>query len=97
MEKKGISIFELKVFGCFQKQPQSWLLHKDLEGMKLGVAARTIRGVTRKLEQEGVLEQVQMYPGYRYRLAKKTASNQDYLARLVAAQKVLDRSTGAAK
>lgn len=82
------STHEVQVFRVFSISPNRWFTNRDVAEQS-GVAYRTGRLHTSRLTKLGVLDQEQLFPGYRFRLASKlTRPAQEYVKRLEAAAEI---------
>lgn len=91
MESSEVSLHEVRVYLTFV-QNDGWMSARDVESMTDGVAYRTVRAHCAKLAKLGVLDQADVFPGHRYRLAKK-ARNSSYMQRLRQAVEVFGLAT----
>ena len=88
MDGPTLSTHHVKVFLAFKAHPLVWYSNLEIADLS-GVAHRTARLHTAKLAKAGVLDQEQVFPGYRFRLAAKpTKPAQDYVTRLARAAQV---------
>lgn len=83
-----ISRHELAVFQAATAQPAHWFTNHEL-AEAAGVSERTARLHTRRLADLGVLSEIKVYPGYRYKAAVCTTHGQDHYAKLLVAAEVL--------
>jgi hypothetical protein len=70
MEKNEISIHGIKVFKAI-KDAGKWVSNLEIASAIDGVSNRTIRAHTLRLVQMGRLDQAEVFPSHRYRLAEK--------------------------
>jgi hypothetical protein len=81
MERNEVSLHEVKVYLTY-KAASGWLTSKEV-AQKSGVAERTARAHSLKLVKLGILDQAEVFPAHRYRLAEKAGKrNVAYLRRL---------------
>ncbi len=82
MERNEVSVHEARVYATFLAEPGEWLTARDVS-TKAKVAERTARAHCLKLVRLGVLDQAEVFPAHRYRLAGKGAQrNVGYHQRL---------------
>lgn len=82
MESNEISMEQVKVFRYVQQHAGGWHRTKDI-AQGAGVAERTARHHASRLAALGILDQAEVFPGHRYRLADKAGKRNDgYLQRL---------------
>lgn len=85
-----ISRQEVEVYRVLSANRGRWLSNAQLTEYTQGVAPRTVRAVTRKLAQAGVVDLAPVHGGYCYRFAAATPQAASaYLARLHQAAEVL--------
>lgn len=88
-ERNEISRHEVDVFRALVLNADSWQTNTDIAAACQAVAPRTVRAVTLKLVQLGVLDQAEVFPAHRFRLASKAAKrNRGYVDRLHRAAEV---------
>ncbi len=86
-----ISVQEVLIFRVFKKKPKTWFSNVTVASAA-GVVDRTVRFHTSAMHRKGLLEQLKMAGGYRYRWnpeGEKRKNNKKYLAALEAAGKVV--------
>lgn len=89
MGREEVSIHEVAIYKVFCGAGKAWLTSAEL-AVRAKVAPRTARGHALKLVRLGVVDQAQVFPGYRYRLIEpETERNHDYVDRLHHAASVL--------
>lgn len=77
-----ISRHEVAVYKALLNAGDTWLSNKQIAELA-DVSLRTARAHTLKLVRLGVLDQAEVSPGYRYRMAGRGAGrNHAYVARL---------------
>lgn len=82
MEKAEISRHEVAVYHTLWRSPGTWLTNTEV-AVRSGVAPRTARLHTFRFVKLGLIDQIQVFPSYRYRLSDSaTRSNPEYLSRL---------------
>lgn len=86
MERKEISIHEVKLFLALKAAGATWTTSKDLAAAT-GVAERTARAHMLKLARLNIADLAEVFPAHRYRLAEK-AAKRAYMARLLMAVEV---------
>ena len=92
-EPTEISWHAAEVYRVFRDNPERWLMNKEIAEKTQGVAARTVRAKTSTLVRLGVVEQIEVFPGHRYRLVNTPNDTaQAYRRRLEAALKVFEAS-----
>lgn len=88
MEKNEVSIHEARVFSVFLANPKEWLTSKEI-AEKADVAQRTARAHCLKLVQLGILDQAEVFPSHRYRMAEKADKrNRGYFDRVKQAMEI---------
>lgn len=81
-EHNKVSIHEARIFHVFTSQSTRWLTNADVAAAA-DVAPRTARAHTLKLVGLGLLDQAELFPAHRYRLAEKAMErNLGYWKRL---------------
>ncbi|MEO3856204.1 hypothetical protein [Acrocarpospora sp. B8E8] len=89
MERSEISRHEIEVLKVLSGNQTSWLSNAEIAARAQGVAPRTVRATTLKLVKAGVLDQAEVFPGHRFRLADRAAQrNRGYFDRLHRAAEV---------
>ena len=89
MESIRISVHEAKIFAALKSTDQCWLTNQEISARIKDVQLRTIRLHTNKLAKLGLLEQAELFPGYKYRVSDKAQQrNPKYLVRLAEAAKL---------
>lgn len=82
-ERNEISRHEIEVFRVLLLNAQSWKTNRELAAECQAVAPRTVRAMTFKFVHLGILDQAEVFPGHKYRLADKAAKrNRGYVDRL---------------
>ncbi len=89
MEQNTISLQEVRVYRVLRAQPETWFTNIELhEHVK--ASDRTVRAMTLKFMRLGLVDLMELFPGYRYRWSEKAAKrNRTYLDRLEAAAEIL--------
>jgi DNA-binding IclR family transcriptional regulator len=88
MERSEVSRHEVSVYQTLAAAGTGWLTSKEI-AERAGVAPRTARAHALKLVQLGVVDQAEVFPGHRYRLAEHAAKrNRGYVDRLTRAAEV---------
>lgn len=83
MERSEVSEHEIKVFGVLAAAPSAWFTNADIAAKVKGVSPRTVRAHTLKLVRLGLVDQAEVFPAHRFRLAPTAAKrNRGYLQRL---------------
>lgn len=76
MGRSEVSRHEVEVYRVLVESRDSWLSSREV-AEKAQVSARTARSHALKLVRLGILEQVDAFPGYRYRLTDQSRLSQD--------------------
>jgi hypothetical protein len=93
-ERAEVSLHEVRVYRAFLGKPKDWLTNKETSALS-GVNERTTRLHTLRLVRLGILEQAQVFPGHRYRLAEKQSKQTiAYAMRLAKAAEVFANQIG---
>lgn len=80
MERNEISLHEAKVFQVLRAD--RWMTNHEIAAAA-GVAPRTARLHTLRLQQLGIADVAEVFPGHRFRLSSKASRrNRNYLQRL---------------
>ncbi len=88
-ERNEVSIHEVKVFRVLADAEKVWLSNKDIADRIEGVMPRTVRAHTLKLVKLGLLDQAEVFPGHKYRLAVTAIKrNRAYLQRIAQAAEI---------
>jgi DNA-binding transcriptional ArsR family regulator len=88
MEKSEISLHEIRVFKAV-KDAGRWITNHEIASAAGKISERTVRAHTLKLVKLGLIDQAEVFPSHRYRLAEKAAKrNGSYLIRLTKAAEV---------
>lgn len=88
-ERNEVSIHEVKVFQALAARSGDWLSNRELAALVEGVSYRTVRAHTMKFVRLGLLDQADVFPAHRYRLAATAGKrNKTYLQRLEQAASV---------
>lgn len=83
MERKGLSRHEVEVFRVLMSEPARWWTHIEIGEAADAVSDRTVRLHTKRLVDAGLIEVIEVFPGYRYRIAQDGRKrNSAYLTRL---------------
>lgn len=86
MEKNEISEQEVRIFLALWNNRTRWMTNKEIADLAAPVSPRTVRAHTLKLVKAQLIDQAEVFPGHRYRLAEKAEKrNRGYLDRLHAA------------
>ena len=89
MESVKISAHQAKVFATLKAADAEWLTNQEIGLRRKDVQPRTISLHTARLAKLGLLEQVEPFPGYKYRVSDKAQQhNPKYLVRLAEAAKL---------
>ena len=97
MERNEISIQEVRVY-CALKQASSWLTNAELAHLAAPISTRTVRAITLKFVRLQLVDQAEVFPAHRYRLADKAAQrNGGYQRRLDTAAEVFGLSAQSAQ
>lgn len=92
MEKREVSVHEVRIFEVLRSEPNIWFTIAELRE-QANVARRTAALHAKRFVDSGLLDVMEMYPGFRYRWAKKAGSRDaGYLRRLEQAAEVLAKS-----
>jgi len=85
-ERTEISLQEARTFLALKGRPKSWLSNIEIAELVDGVSPRSIRAYTLKFVRLGLLDQVELFPRHKYRLAERPEKrNRSYWQRLLAA------------
>lgn len=88
-ERNEVSLHEVRVFKVLQSAGSVWLSNRDIADRVEGVMPRTVRAHTLKLVKLGLVDQAEVFPAHRYRLAATAAKrNRAYMQRIEAAASV---------
>ena len=84
MERNEVSLHEVLVFKAIEASGGRWLTNKEIATSVSGqVSDRTVRAHTLKLVSLGLVEQAEVFPAHRFRLATKADKrNKGYWQRL---------------
>jgi hypothetical protein len=89
VERNEISRHEVEVFRALMAHAQTWKTNAELAADCSKVSARTVRAVTLKLVKLGVIDQAEVFPAHKFRLADMAAKrNRGYVDRLHRAAEV---------
>lgn len=89
MERSEVSRHEVAVYHALRDAAGQWLTSKDITE-RAKVAPRTARAHALKLVQAGLVDQAEVFPGHRYRIAERARErNRGYYDRLQRAAEVL--------
>jgi hypothetical protein len=89
VENKEISLHEVKVWRALKANAERWMTNKEIAALVSGVAPRTVRAKTIKLVMLGLLDQAEVFPAHKYRVAEKARQrNASYVLRLEGAAEV---------
>lgn len=89
VERNEVSRQEIEVFRALRVHTQQWMTNKELAAECKAVAERTVRATTMKLVKLGVVDQAEVFPAHRFRLAAKAEKrNRGYVDRLLKAAEV---------
>jgi predicted transcriptional regulator len=81
-EGNEVSLHEVKVYLALRSNPGQWITNADIE-RAASVPRRTVRWHTRRLVNLGIVDQAEVFPAHRYRLADKADKrNGSYARRL---------------
>jgi len=87
MERNEISRHEVSVYQVLLSA-QRWMSNKEI-GSHLKLSPRTIRSHTLRFVRMGLVDQMEVFPGHRYRWSEKAEKrNLSYLQRLKQAMEV---------
>lgn len=88
MEKNEVSIHEAKLFLVLRGGGTGWITSRDAAKAS-GISERTARAHLLKLAKMGLVDQAEVFPAHRYRLAAKADKrNGGYVRRLESACEV---------
>jgi hypothetical protein len=89
VERNEISRHEVEVFRVITANSKQWKTNVEIASECKDVADRTVRAVTLKLVKLGVIDQAEVFPAHKFRLAEKAAKrNGGYVDRLRKAAEV---------
>jgi predicted DNA-binding transcriptional regulator len=87
MERATISAHQIRIFR-FVEERGEWLSNREIAA-GTEMSERTVRAHTKCFVDEGIFEQREVYPGYRYRFNSQASKrNKAYLQRLEQANEV---------
>jgi hypothetical protein len=69
--KQDISVQEVEIHAVFRREPEKWLTNAEVRKAIKSVAPRTVAEHTRRHCERGILDKVETFPSFRYRLARK--------------------------
>lgn len=69
-----VSVHEVLVFTALQNHRHAWISNSDLAARVPSVSLRTVRAHVARWVRQGLVEQADVYPGPRYRLAPDAES-----------------------
>lgn len=82
-ERNEISRHEVEVFRVLTLNAETWKTNTEIAADCVSVAPRTVRAVTLKFVKLGILDQAEVFPAHKFRLAAKAAKrNRGYVDRL---------------
>lgn len=82
-ERNEVSRHEVEVFRVLHSTGHSWRTNAELAAACRNVAPRTVRAMTLKFVRLGLVDQAEVFPAYKFRLAEKAAKrNRGYIDRL---------------
>lgn len=89
MTKAAVSVQEVMIYRTLKANRRSWLSNHELVAKTPDVADRTVRATTHRLAEKGILEVIEVSPGWRYRMVDSDRlSGNGYFIRLEAAEAV---------
>jgi len=89
-EKDTISVHEVRIYRTISGSRERWFTSKEI-ATEADVAGRTARLHALRFSKLGLVDQSDVFPGYRYRWSEfANQRNKAYLQRLEAAAKILD-------
>jgi DNA-binding IclR family transcriptional regulator len=89
MERSEVSRHEVSVYRALEAAGTSWISSREI-AERAAVAPRTARAHVLKLVRLGIVDQAEVFPGHRYRLAEHADKrNRGYFDRLMRAAEVL--------
>jgi hypothetical protein len=87
-ERGEVSLHEVRVVLALKGTPDTWLTNREISAAA-SVAERTARQHTLRLVKLGLIDQVQVFPGHRYKWSSKAGNrNAAYERRLQTAIEV---------
>jgi hypothetical protein len=87
-ERSTISRHDVVVFQVLKRHRGEWLSNVQIGEEAEDVSPRTVRAVTRSLVRCGLVDQAELFPQYRYRLAEG-GGDRGYLDQLTRAAEIL--------
>ena len=88
METSEVSLHEVKIWKALTERPKDWLTNKEIAD-RSKIKPRTVRAHTLKLVAFGLLEQAEVFPSHRFRIAAtETARRHPHLKALEQAAKI---------
>lgn len=94
MERNEISEHEVKVYLALRASAK-WMTNREIGERLTGVGPRTVRLHTKRLADLGILDQAEVFPAHRYRIAEKRGKrNKGYADRLDRAAEIFGLSRG---
>lgn len=89
VERNEISRHEVEVFRVLLLHRTAWKTNRELAADCDRVAYRTVRATTHKLVKLGLLDQAEVFPAHKFKLAEKAEKrNRGYFDRLKQAGEV---------
>lgn len=89
-EKGEISIHLCKIWECLKVNKSKWMTTNEITEALTGVAKRTVSMHLLYLVKSGLVDQIEVFPGHRYKLSELPSKrNTNYFDRLEKASEVL--------
>lgn len=81
MDNSQISVHEIRAYLAFKENKNSWFTSKEL-AEKAHIAERTSRLYVREFAEQGTVELMKVFPGYRYKFAKTSQVHEDVATKI---------------
>ena len=81
MDHPTISLHEVRLFRAMEAAAGQWLTSQEI-AERADIDQRTARAHAKKLSGLRILEVIELYPGYRYRLSTKNDRDRAHIERL---------------
>jgi hypothetical protein len=91
--KNTVSLHEVKVWLALRGKPGQWLTNDEI-AKEAGVKARTARQYTFRFVKQGLLENAETFPAYRFRLLASVTELNPYRQRIEAVTEAFGDGVG---
>lgn len=92
-EKGEISVHLCKVWACMKANSSKWMTTNEITNAVNGVAKRTVSMHLLYLVKSGLVDQIEVFPGHRYKLSVLPSKrNTNYYDRIEKATEVFTES-----